>query len=100
MARQAGLAPLSSSSEHWRAFASTGPPPARRVWPRRDHRAGRQELARRDRLVRGNRERRPLGLAVTPPKSVVLPNPEAAHPPPGLVQGRLLRAARDASPRR
>ena len=41
-------------------------------------------------------DRRALGPALAPPAGARLPDPEAAHPPPGLVPGRLPRAARAA----
>ena len=37
-------------------------------------------------------ERRPLGFAFAAPEGAVLPHPEVAHPPPGLVPGGLSRA--------
>ena len=61
---------------------------------------GRKSWRGVDRVVRGDRERRSLGPALAPPAGARLPDPEAAHPPPGLVPGGLPRAARAASPRR
>ena len=58
---------------------------------------GRKNWPGGDRVVRGDRSRRAVGLALAPPAGARLPDPEAAHPPPGLVPGGLPRAARAAS---
>jgi NADPH:quinone reductase-like Zn-dependent oxidoreductase len=63
----------------------------------RHARARAQELARADRVVRGDRQRRALGAALTPPAGAQLPDPEAARPPPGLVPRGLPRAVGAAS---
>ena len=90
-----------------------------RVRPLRHARARAQELARVDRVVRGDRDRRALGPALAPPAGARLPDPEAARrppsasrgwrspsasrgwrsPQPGLVPGGLPRAARAAPSR-
>jgi hypothetical protein len=53
-----------------------------------------QELARMDRVVRGNRHRRALGPALAQPAGVRLPDPEAARRAPGASRGESPTASR------
>ncbi len=64
------------------------------------HLARAQELARVDRVVRGDRDRRALGPALAPPAGVRLPDPEAARRPPGDSPGRSPTASRGWGPPR
>src|SRR5206468_8814101 len=67
---------------------------ARRLRPLLYDRERAQELARVDRVVRGDRDRRALGPALPPPAGVGLPDPEAAPGPPDCSHGESPTASR------
>jgi NADPH:quinone reductase-like Zn-dependent oxidoreductase len=81
-----------------RGDAVTGDPGGRLIMigPLRHAGERAQELARRDRVVRGDRDHLAEGPVVDPPARQRLPDPDAAHPPPGLVPRRPPRAPRVA----